>query len=217
MADMWDQAAELIRAIPRGLLLVATVSALVLGWLGSRMRSKGAPLGTAIGRMSTIALVAILATVVLQLSHIDPRMNLAFSDMDIPEQVVSGGETRVKMAPDGHFWLLANVNGKEAPFLVDTGATLTAVSAELAEELDLERRDGGMPIQLNTANGTAAAYLTRLDSLRAGNVSATGLDAVIVTNIGDTNVIGMNLLSQLASWRVEGDTLILVPKQGGQQ
>jgi aspartyl protease family protein len=34
---------------------------------------------------------------------------------------------------------------------------------------------------------------------------------VIAPNIGETNVIGMNLLSRLASWRVEGDTMILRP------
>ena len=44
-----------------------------------------------------------------------------------------------------------------------------------------------------------------------GNVKAGGLDAVIAPNIGETNVIGMNLLSRLASWRVEGETMILVP------
>ena len=44
-----------------------------------------------------------------------------------------------------------------------------------------------------------------------GNVVARGLDTVIAPGLGNTNVIGMNLLSRLASWRVEGQTLILVP------
>jgi aspartyl protease family protein len=50
-----------------------------------------------------------------------------------------------------------------------------------------------------------------IDELRFGNVAARGLDTVIAPNIGPTNVIGMNLLSRLASWRVENGTLILVP------
>ena len=53
--------------------------------------------------------------------------------------------------------------------------------------------------------------LTTIDTLRFGNVKAGGLDAVIAPNIGETNVVGMNLLSRLKSWRVEGQTLILVP------
>ena len=53
--------------------------------------------------------------------------------------------------------------------------------------------------------------MATISSLRFGNVIARDLDAVIAPNIGETNVIGMNLLSRLASWRVEGRTMILVP------
>ena len=56
-----------------------------------------------------------------------------------------------------------------------------------------------------------SAEITTIDTLTFGNVKAGGLDAVIAPNMGNTNVIGMNLLSRLASWRVEGSTLILVP------
>jgi aspartyl protease family protein len=129
----------------------------------------------------------------------------------LPEQTVAGGETRVPLAPDGHFWIRAKVNGKEASFLVDTGATLTAVSASFARRAGLEPRVGSVPVRIATANGTVAAQLTTIDTLRFGNVKAGGLDAVIAPNIGETNVIGMNLLSRLASWRVEGETMILVP------
>ena len=64
---------------------------------------------------------------------------------------------------------------------------------------------------MQTANGAVAAELTTIDELRFGNVAARGLDAVIAPGLGPTNVLGMNLLTRLASWRVEGDTMILVP------
>ena len=44
-----------------------------------------------------------------------------------------------------------------------------------------------------------------------GNVEASGIDVVIAPNLGQTNVLGMNVLSRLAGWRVEDRTLILVP------
>jgi aspartyl protease family protein len=47
--------------------------------------------------------------------------------------------------------------------------------------------------------------------LRFGNVAAHGLDAIIAPGLGPTNVVGMNLLSRLSSWRVENNVLILVP------
>jgi aspartyl protease family protein len=117
----------------------------------------------------------------------------------------------VKLAPDGHFWLRAEINGSPADFLVDTGATLTAVSTETAARVGLEPREGGLPVRMQTANGAVAAQITTIDELRFGNVAARGLDAVIAPGLGPTNVLGMNLLSRLASWRVEGDTMILVP------
>jgi aspartyl protease family protein len=64
---------------------------------------------------------------------------------------------------------------------------------------------------MQTANGSVTAQLTTIDEFRFGNVAARGIDAIIAPGLGPTNVIGMNVLSRLASWRVEGQTLILVP------
>jgi aspartyl protease family protein len=96
-------------------------------------------------------------------------------------------------------------------FLVDTGATLTAVSTDTAAVIGLEPREAGLPVRMQTANGAVAAHLTTIDELRFGNVVARGLDAVIAPGLGTTNVIGMNFLSRLASVRLEGETMILVP------
>ncbi len=66
-------------------------------------------------------------------------------------------------------------------------------------------------MRMQTANGSVSADLTTIDELRFGNGVARGLDAVIAPGLGPTNVIGMNFLSRLASVRLEGDTMILVP------
>ena len=211
LSQIWGHMAATIAEIPRSGLLLGAVGAVVLGWIGSLMAQNRIPLGRLVSTLSTFALVGILVTVVLQLSRFDPRIDVAVPQMGLPEQVVEGGETRVPLAPDGHFWLKARINGVDAPFMVDTGATLTAVSSGLAERAKLAPRRGGIPIRLETANGAVAAQLTTIDELRFGNVAARGMDAVIAPNLGEMNVIGMNLLSRLASWRVEGQTMILVP------
>lgn len=211
IASIWDAAVGVISEVPRSGLLIATVAALAAGALGSFMARRNVPLGRTIRTVSTLALVGVLVTVVLQLSRFDPRLEMVLPDMGLPEQVVEGGETRIPLAPDGHFWLKAQVNGEPVNFMIDTGATLTAVSASVAERAGLEPRRGGIPIRLNTANGTISAQVTSIDELRFGNVAARGLDAVMAPNLGETNVIGMNLLSRLKGWRVEDNTLILVP------
>lgn len=208
---LFNAIAGVIAEIPRSGLLMATVAALLAGWAGSVMARRNVPLGLFIRRVSTLALVGILVMLVLQLSRFDPRIDLAVPQIGLPEQVVEGGETRIPLAPDGHFWLRAQVNGEPVAFMVDTGATLTAVSSQVAERIGLEPRPGGIPVRLNTANGTISADIATIEEMRFGNVAARGLDAVIAPNLGETSVIGMNLLSRLQSWRVEDNTLILVP------
>ena len=208
---LWQSAAEIISEIPRSGLLLATMGAVLGSIIGTAIARRYGAFGRAMASVSTMALAAILVVIMLQISRFDPRIDIAVPELGLPEQTVAGGETRVPMAPDGHFWITATVNGVTAPFLVDSGATLTAVSVPFAEKAGLKARTGGVPVRIATANGTVAAQLTTIDALRFGSVKAGGLDAVIAPNIGKTNVIGMNLLSRLVSWRVEGNTMILVP------
>jgi aspartyl protease family protein len=207
----WQATTEIIREIPRSGLLIATVLAVLGSILGTGIARHYGGFGRFVATTSTMALAAILVVVMLQVSRFDPRLDIAVPELGLPQQTVAGGETRVPLSPDGHFWIDATINGETAPFLVDTGATLTAVSVPLAERAGLRARTGGVPVRISTANGTVSAELTTIETLRFGNVKAGGLDAVIAPNIGRTNVIGMNLLSRLKSWRVEGQTLILVP------
>lgn len=211
LAPVWDQLAHSIAQLPKSGLLMAAVAAVLAGAAGSLIIRRSPALGRLLRVGSTLALSAILVLVVLQLSRMDPRFEMAVPELGLPQQVVEGGETRVPLAADGHYWLRATVNGVPARFLVDTGATLTAVSTETAAAAGLNPRSGAIPIRMQTANGTVTAQLATIEELRFGNVAARGLDVVIAPNIGPTNVLGMNLLSRLSSWRVEEGTLILVP------
>ena len=209
--DIWDSVVPVLREIPRSELLIGALAALVVGWIGSFMIRRKVPLGGLVRFTSTLVLGGILLAVVLQLVRFDPRINMTIPGVGLPEQVVEGGETRIPLSADGHYWLTAQVNGEPVEFMIDTGATLTAVSTSVAARTGLEPRRGGLPVRLSTANGTVTAKLATVDELRFGNIAARGLDAVIAPNLGDTSVIGMNLLSRLRGWRVENGVLILTP------
>ncbi|WP_137679627.1 retropepsin-like aspartic protease family protein [Aurantiacibacter suaedae] len=206
-----EQIALSVRELPRSGLLMVAVGAMALGIAGSLVGRSLPAAGRLLRTVSTLGLMAVLALVVVQLSRLDPRFSMAVPEIGLPEQVVEGGETRVPLAPDGHYWLRAQINGHEASFLVDTGATLTAISEDTAERAGLKPREGALPIQMQTANGSVAADITSIGELRFGNVAARGLDAIIAPGLGETNVIGMNLLSRLASVRIEQGELVLVP------
>ena len=212
----FDAIAGVVRSIPRSELLVAAVAAMFAGWIGTILVRRRVPGGRVLNTLSSLALGVILLTVVLQLSRFDPRLDIAVPQLGLPEQSVAGGETRIPLAPDGHYWVRATINGQRANFLIDTGATVSAVSPAIAEAAGLEPRRGGIPVQIKTANGSVAAQIASADRIAFGNIAAEGIDVVIAPGLGETNIIGMNLLSRLDGWRVKRGTLILTPAKAGQ-
>ncbi len=125
-------------------------------------------------------------------------------------QEQAGEELRVRQASDGHFWVNAEVNGERVRFLVDSGATTTSLSAEVAARTNV-RMSGGMPAMVRTANGIVAVQRGRADTIRVGTIERKDVAVHVSESFGDMNVIGMNFLSSLRSWRVEGRTLVLQP------
>ena len=123
---------------------------------------------------------------------------------------VVGRETRIAMAEDGHFYARATVNGVRRVMLIDSGATTIALTPETAKAAGLDA--DGDTVSISTANGTVDGRGTIVPEIKVGSITATGLKAVILDGLGDNDVIGMNFLSELKSWRVEGKTLILTPK-----
>ena len=121
--------------------------------------------------------------------------------------VEQGAEIRVPVADDGHFWVSGQVNGSEMRFLVDSGASTTTISEAAARSASVEPRDSDF---ISTANGTAQVSRGYADRLQVGSIERLDFPLLINPN-DDTNVLGMNFLSALTSWRVEGNYLVLKP------
>ena len=159
----------------------------------------------------SLGLLAFLIFIVLQQAPYQPELARLTQSLGLDDQKVEGRELRVRMSPDGHFWVLASINGVERRMLIDSGATVTAVSAQTAREAGIDASTGIAPVILRTANGAAPAQTGSIDELKVGNIVARNLKVVTSPGLGDLDVLGMNFLSKLDSWRVEGRTLVLVP------
>ena len=122
--------------------------------------------------------------------------------------VEQGKETRIPMAIDGHFWVDAKVNGKDVKFLVDSGATMTTLDRETAAA-------AGVPVSqradqyVRTGNGIIRVSSGRVADFEIGTIRRSDV-GVQVANSDDLNVLGMNFLSSLSRWGVEGRWLVLV-------
>ena len=177
--------------------------------VGAMLRRPLPFLSGALRLAGQLGLVVALVLTTAQMLHFP--LGLAPLDGDEAQQTMTGTETRVRMADDGHFWVQVRAHGTVKRLLVDTGATLTTLSADAANDMGAIPDPDDSTITLTTANGTTQAQLGLIPSLRVGNVVVHQLPIAVAPGIADTNVLGMNFLSELASWRVEGRTLILVP------
>jgi aspartyl protease family protein len=106
----------------------------------------------------------------------------------------------------GHYIAEGEINGKRVTFLLDTGATWVAVPLALARELGLKR---GAAVTLQTANGAAVGYQTRLDRVRLGPLELTDVSAVMSDGLdADVVLLGMSFLKRV-EFTQRGDQLIL--------
>lgn len=129
-----------------------------------------------------------------------------------PEAGAVSGETlRIPMSGDGHFWVRASVNGVEARFLIDSGATTTALSGQTARAAGVPLGGGGFGAAIQTASGMVMARRVRIERLKVGPIERSDFAAISAPEFGEMNVLGMNFLSSLSAWGVDGRTLVLTP------
>lgn len=124
-------------------------------------------------------------------------------------QSISGEAIQLRRQDDGHYWLMVDINGKPVRFMVDSGATMTAINANTAREVGVEAI--GYPIILSTANGRVAAKRANVQLFTIGSHVIENHSVVVSDRFGNVNLLGMNFLNNMQSWRVEGNMMVLQP------
>ena len=111
----------------------------------------------------------------------------------------------------GHFVTTGNVNGMPLRFLVDTGASVIALSVDDAKRAGVNYLAGTRG-QVQTANGLATVYLVKLDAVKVGEILLNNVDAAVID--GDKlpiALLGMSFLNRMEMKR-SGDTLTLIQR-----
>ena len=178
---------------------------LVLGSLMSRREPLAKLLTMALAWIAIFGAGFILFTFRDNFSWVAQRLKAEA----IGTPVLEGRETRIPMAIDGHFWVEGRINGVKVKFLVDSGATMTTIDRETAIR-------AGVPISANrdqfvrTGNGIIRVATGRANTLEIGGIERSNV-GLQVADSDNLNVLGMNYLSSLSRWGVEGRWLILIP------
>ncbi|MGE3395904.1 MAG: TIGR02281 family clan AA aspartic protease [Sphingomonas sp.] len=194
-----DQALSFVYLV---LILVMVVSSLLVRRL---------PLGHTLKLMLAWILIfaAVFAIFALRNDFMALGRRLIGEATGTAGQETRGETLRIRRSDDGHFWVDAEVNGRPVRFMIDSGATVTTLAASAAASAGVERA-GGFGVMVDTANGTVVMDRGRIDRLRLGPIQRESVAIHIAPN-SMVNVIGMNFLSGLSGWSVEGDTLVLRP------
>jgi aspartyl protease family protein len=111
----------------------------------------------------------------------------------------------------GHFVTTGNVNGMPLRFLVDTGASVIALSVDDAKRAGVNYLAGSRG-QVQTANGIATVYLVKLDAVKVGEILLNNVDAAVIDgNKLPIALLGMSFLNRMEMKRA-GDTLTLIQR-----
>ena len=120
-------------------------------------------------------------------------------------------EVRLKADPRGHFMFDADVNGRPATFMADTGATVVVLTYEDAARLGLSPQSLDFSGLAQTANGVSRVAPVMLDRVRVDDIAVRDVPAAVAERGAlDTNLLGMSFLSRLKSFAMQGSELVLV-------
>ncbi len=98
----------------------------------------------------------------------------------------------------GQYRVRGTINGNLVDFLVDTGASIVAISERHAVAMGLDFQNRGRVGQVQTAQGTAPAYFLTLEKVTVGDISLDRVQATVIQGTFPTDVLlGMSFLNQV--------------------
>ena len=142
-----------------------------------------------------------------------PRLASARTEVPV---VRSGSENRdgytieLPISSDGHYHADAEINGGSITVLVDTGASVVALTAEDAETAGIFVSDKDFTARIQTANGTARVAPVMLDKVTIGDITVRDVHAVVTeTGALTVSLLGMTFLGELDRVDMRSGKLIL--------
>lgn len=116
-------------------------------------------------------------------------------------------DAAISIAPDaqGQYRVGGSINGRTASFLVDTGASVVAMSEQHAKGLGLDYESSPDRAQVMTAQGQVNAYLVNLDEVVIGGISSNYVRAAVIPGEYPSEVLlGMSFLRKVSMEETAG-------------
>lgn len=126
-----------------------------------------------------------------------------------PRSMTPGAATELRRAGDGHFYAGVSANGRPVTMLVDTGASVVALTGADARALGLGWSPGDLRVVATGASGPIRGVALTLDRVALGGHEARGVAAVIVPEGLPISLLGQSFLATIEPVRIERDRMVL--------
>lgn len=165
-----------------------------------------------------LAAIAMVAAVVVpryfsQLNTKHPRPAVMAAQPVAPATAPAPVDSRsvlVSRNSQGHFALDARIDGRRLHLMVDTGASVIALTADDAASLGIHPTESEYTVLVKTANGTVRAAPVELDRVEIEDITVRNVSAMVLPDgaLSD-NLLGMSFLSRLHRWEFADGKLVL--------
>ena len=132
-------------------------------------------------------------------------------DEDEEEEASSGDgdELILTAGAGGHYFVDAAINGEGVHFLVDTGASLVALSRSDAQKLGIDLEELKFTGRAKTANGIARVAPIMLAEVEIGENVVENVPAAVIDAPMDISLLGMSFLKRLSGFEIKDNKLIM--------
>lgn len=146
-------------------------------------------------------------------THVRDAGDIALEQRQLAQEMSDKG-VEIDADNNGHFIVTANIGSFYIPMIVDTGATVVALTYEDAAQMGLVHDGMEFNIPVETANGRAMAAYIILPRIEIRGIDVTGVPAVIAQpGTNAISLLGMSYLRRLTHFLVADDKLILYQKK----
>lgn len=127
----------------------------------------------------------------------------------VQQQQWYAGDVALQRAPDGHFYADVTVAGATRHMLVDTGASVIALTGEDAEAMGVQWDQAQVRPIASGASGPVYGVPVTLDNVQLGRLEASGVEAVVVPEGLGVSLLGQSFLSRIDKVEIDQDSMVL--------
>lgn len=119
------------------------------------------------------------------------------------------GEQSLQRHADGHFYATVTIADQDVRMLVDTGASIVALTGADAEAIGIAWQPGDVRQVGEGASGPVFGVRAVIERLAVGDLEARNVDAIIVPEGLGISLLGQSYLRSVGRVEVHGDTMVL--------